>query len=193
MSTGDIITLIAAILAFIASLAAIYNTNFKRFTSERIYDRQLELLGKLYKCLYEVQAYSQLMTKSVKLAGEETDEYPRQLKQALKEANDEFVRGRLFLPDDVAQQVDTFFQKIPEMQTALYMATNPKVSDGPERAKFWEEAGTIAYKEMPALLRTIADGAGKILRVNTMSKCGWWSLPIRMCVHLLGRHGDHTS
>ncbi len=40
MSGENVVILIAAILAFIASLGAIYNTNFKRFTSERWWERK---------------------------------------------------------------------------------------------------------------------------------------------------------
>jgi len=170
MSGQNIVTLIAAILAFMASLVAIYNTNFKRFASERIYERQLEVFSKLYKALHDVMDYSQLMTKAMTIAGENRDEYQKRFEQAANVALDEFLMGRVFLPVDVAQQLDTFFQKIGEIRLQFLMARDPSLSDGPERAKSWKEAGIIAHIEIPTLLGIIVDRADKILMVHRVKR-----------------------
>jgi hypothetical protein len=47
MTTGDIIALIIGILGFITGVAAIVNSNFKRYTSERVFERSIDSLGKI--------------------------------------------------------------------------------------------------------------------------------------------------
>jgi hypothetical protein len=79
MSGENVITLIAALLAFIASLIAIYNTNFKRFTSERWWERKV----KAYEDI--VDALSGLIHYYRTLMDEELGE-----KQLSKEAQAEF-------------------------------------------------------------------------------------------------------
>ena len=129
----------------------------------RIHERQVAILSKLYKCLLEAQDYSKLMTKRVIFTGEKPDEYPQLLHDAVTNAYKEFTIGRLLLPGDVVEEVSTFFQKMYEGQVQLTMAKHPMVTDGQERAQFWERSGTIAYQEIPALLRTIEDKARDII------------------------------
>ncbi len=129
----------------------------------RIEERQVVILSKLFKCLLEAQNYSMHMTKRGIFAGEKTDEYPRLLHDAVTNAYKEFTKGRLLLPEDVVEKVSTFFQKVDEGQVQLTMAKDPLTKDGEERAQFWKKAGTIAYQEIPALLRTIEDKARDII------------------------------
>lgn len=137
----------------------------------RIHERQIDILSKLYKCLLEAQEYSKLMTKSVIFTGEKPDEYPKLLQASVTKAYKEYTMGLLLLPGDVAGKVDTFFQKVSEEQRQLEMANHPMVADGQERAKFWKKAGTIAYQEIPALLRSIEEQARNIIQgSNTNGK-----------------------
>lgn len=129
----------------------------------RIHERQVDILSKLYKCLLEAQEYSKLMTKSVIFEGEKPEEYPMLLRAAVTNAYKEFAMGRLLLPGDVAKQVDAFFQKVSEGQVQFDMAKHPMVSDGHVRAQCWEKAGTIAYQEIPSLLRIIEEQAHIII------------------------------
>lgn len=126
-----------------------------------IFERQVELLGKLYKCLSEVQEYSKAQFQAVNPIDEKPDEY--QLGLSLKEARNEFVTSRLFLPVDVTGQVDTFFQKIDEGRWQRYLAQNTTVSDIQARGQFWEKAVNIIHHEVPALLRIIEEQARKLL------------------------------
>jgi len=129
----------------------------------RIYERQIAILSKLYKHLLEAQDYSKHMTKRVILTGEKTDDYPYLLRDAVTNAYKEFAIGQLLFPVDFNKKVNTFFQKINEGQIQLTMAKDPMVTDGHERAQFWEKAGTIAYQEIPALLQIIEDKARDII------------------------------
>lgn len=129
----------------------------------RIHERQVDILSKLYKCLLEAQEYSKLMTKSVIFEGEKPEGYPMLLQDAVRNAYKEFAMGRLLLPSDVAEQVDAFFQKVSEGQIQFSFANHPMTPNGHERAQFWEKAGTIAYQEVPALLRVIEQQARSII------------------------------
>ena len=70
MSTSDVVALIIGVLGFVSGVAAIVNSNFKRFTAERLYERELEVLGKIHKHLMNVSTYSKLLTKSVFFPGQ---------------------------------------------------------------------------------------------------------------------------
>jgi hypothetical protein len=128
-----------------------------------IHERQVEILGKLYRCLFEVQGYAQRMTSAVIFKGEKREEYPALFNSALQKAQKEFVSGCLLLPIAVEEQVNAFFQKVLEGQLELGMAHDPMVPDGQERAEYWKKAGAIAHLEMPDLLATIKEQARLIV------------------------------
>jgi hypothetical protein len=129
----------------------------------RIHERQIEILGKLYKYLFEVQGYAQRMTSAVIFEGEKTEEYPALFSSALKKAQKEFLSGCLLLPIDIEEQVNSFFQKVLEGQLELDIAHHPMVPDGQVRAGYWKKAGAIAHLEMPDLLETIKKQARLII------------------------------
>ena len=168
----DISLIVGTCVAIPGVLIAAYKTwhEIKKLREQRDQERhsrvhkcQLEILGKIYKCLDDVQGYSQLMTKSVTFEGENPDEYPKLLGRAVIDARNEFAMGRLLLPVDVVTQIDTFFKKIFEGQYQLSMARYSMVQDGSERVQFWNNTGAISFQEMPALLRTIEDKARTII------------------------------
>jgi hypothetical protein len=129
----------------------------------RIHEHQVEILAKLYKSLFDIQVYSQHMTRVLIFAGENRDAYPKLLKSSLEEAYNAFTKGRLFLPLDLAERVESFFKKVLEGQLQFGMAQDPMVQNGQQRAQLWDKAATIAHKEMPALLRIIEDQARSII------------------------------
>jgi hypothetical protein len=129
----------------------------------RIHERQVEMLGKLYTCLFEVQGYAQCMTSRVIFESGKTEEYPKLFESSVTEAQREFVRGCLLLPVAVEEQINVFFQKISEGLVTLRLAKHPMIPDGQKRTEFWEEAGKIAYQEIPALLKIIKDQARLII------------------------------
>ncbi len=87
MSAENVVTLIAAILAFIASLIAIYNTNFKRFTSERWWERK----AKAYEDI--VVALSDLVHYYRTLLDEELQIKRSKSKEEMKEINKHVDEG----------------------------------------------------------------------------------------------------
>jgi hypothetical protein len=61
MSAESIVTLIAAILAFIASLAAIYNSRFRRFALERWWERKADAYTRIIEALSDLVDYYRQM------------------------------------------------------------------------------------------------------------------------------------
>lgn len=61
MSSENIVILIAAILAFIASLIAIYNSRFRRFAQERWWERKAEAYTRIIEALSDLVDYYRQM------------------------------------------------------------------------------------------------------------------------------------
>ena len=128
----------------------------------RIHAELLESLRKLYEQLDQVQAYSQLLTKSATFEGEKADEYPRLLGSALTAARREFVSARLLLPENLVRLIDSFFGKVMEAQIHLGVA-DAIVWGGAQRAENWKKAAAISHQNMPALLGSIEDAARAVI------------------------------
>lgn len=64
MSGENVVILIAAILAFLASLIAIYNTNFKRFTSERWWERKVKAYDEIIQALSDLVHYYRTLSEA---------------------------------------------------------------------------------------------------------------------------------
>jgi hypothetical protein len=68
MSSENVITLVAAILALFASLIAIYNTNFKRFARERWWERKAKAYEDVVVSLSDlIHYYRTLMDQELQL------------------------------------------------------------------------------------------------------------------------------
>jgi len=95
MSAENIIILIAAVLAFIASLVAIYNTNFKRFTSERWWERKAKAYEDIIQALSDLVHYYRTLSEAEigerslsKQSEKEINEYSRKGINTIRRATD---------------------------------------------------------------------------------------------------------
>jgi hypothetical protein len=129
----------------------------------RVHDRSVDTLTKLYRHLYEAEAFLQLLSSTVRYDGEHPEEYPRRLVEALIAARDELSAGRLLIPSHLVEQCDRFFKKLFEGRTELGFATHPMVLDGLQRANSWDKAKAIAYEQVPDLRREIEKTARAII------------------------------
>ncbi len=128
----------------------------------RVHERQVQILGTLYARLEKVQVYSQLMTEPIMYSGQKREEYPALLSAAFSEARNEFMGARLFLPSGVVKQVESFFQIAMKCQMQLGFVSFAGI-EGDKHADFWEEAATIAHREMPSLLGEIENKTREII------------------------------
>jgi hypothetical protein len=128
-----------------------------------VHERSVDTLTKLYRSLYEAEAFLQLMSASARFEGEKPEEYPKRLAEALVAARDELLAGRLLIPAALAEQCDVFFNKLFEGQSELAFATHPMVWDAMQRASYWDKAKAIAYEQVPQLRREIEKTARSII------------------------------
>ena len=81
--------------------------------ASRVHERQLDILANLYRHLYEAQGLFQRMTSAARSVGEITrEQYELLLGKAMEAAQDELVRGRLFIPQELAHQCVSFFNVV---------------------------------------------------------------------------------
>lgn len=130
--------------------------------SLHVHERQLDILGRLYRHLQEAQALFQGATRAGRFEGEiKPEEYMPLVVKAMDSARDELVQGRLLIPPALVQQCDAFFKAVFEGRLDFSFANNPVV-DPTERAKYWNSAAKVAYQELPKVLQQI-DEAARIL------------------------------
>lgn len=123
--------------------------------ASRVHERQVDVLTGLYRHLWDVHAYAQLLSKASTMSGEKPDEYPKEFAGALVKARDAFFNGRLLLPSELASACDAFFRRIFEWQFELGWARDPHTPDGVARYEKWKKAQTVAFDEVPQLLKDI--------------------------------------
>lgn len=139
----------------------------------RVHERQLEILSKLYRHLYDVQGYLQRMTASGRMGGvtaegEQVNEitpekYGPLVDKALNAAHEELLNGRLFVPTALVQQCEVFFGAVFEGQRNFTYAHHPMI-DGVKQAEFWTAAATVAHQQVPKILQQIEGAARGLVR-----------------------------
>lgn len=131
--------------------------------TSRVHERQLDILGKLYRHLYDAQALFQNMTRGGRMEGEITpEEYAPLVTTAMESARDGLAQGRLFIPRALAQQCDTFFTAVFEGRMDFAHARHPMI-DPLQQATFWKSAATRAHQELPKVLQQIEDAARTVI------------------------------
>lgn len=133
--------------------------------ASRVHERQIDILQNLYLHLYEALALFQRQTSSGRFEGEAApEEYQKLVAGRLRSASDELQRGRLLIPQPLAEQCDTFFQEVWQGQTMFSFARDLRIGANPEaRADFWNKAGQIAHTKVPQILRAIEAAARKVI------------------------------
>ena len=127
--------------------------------ASRVHERQLDILGKLFRDLSDAQSLFQNMTRTGRMAGEITpEEYYPKVMEAMKAAYEEFLNGRLFIPSALVQQCEGFFSAVFEGQQDFSLAHIPQL-DPAKRAEFWTSAATVAHQRVPKILAEIEEAA----------------------------------
>lgn len=160
----DLSLIIGAYITIPSVIIGVVKT-FREKTLERrsrIHARQLDALCQLYERLDKVQGYSQLMTKSLSIEGENIEAYPGLLASSMAEARHDFLMARLLLPADIVKAVEDFFKKTSEGQIHHRLAQMTTI-EAVQRGNLWSKAGKVAHQEMPALLNTIEQKAREII------------------------------
>ncbi|MGO9272316.1 MAG: hypothetical protein ACLQOO_19160 [Terriglobia bacterium] len=156
-----------------AVTAATRQIEAKITRASRVYERQLDILQKLYRPLYIAQELFKRMTSTGRLgtltpegnqANEITpQEYAPKVDEAMRAAFDEFLNGRLFIPPALVQQCEAFFNAYGTGSGYFTWAHLPTL-DPTTRAEFWTKAATVAHQEVPKILQQIDDAARALIQ-----------------------------
>jgi len=127
--------------------------------ASRVHERELDILGKLYRHLHDAQGLFQSMTRGGRFAGEiSPEQYAPKVNEAMRAAYEEFLNGRLFIPLALVQLCEDFFKAA--LQGQLDFAWSLQASVNPvKRSEFWDATGAVAYEKLPKILQQIDDAA----------------------------------
>jgi hypothetical protein len=137
-----------------------------------VHQRQVEILAKIYSCLFELQDYLRGATRAGRLLNEASPEkYLDELKKKSGIAVSEFINGKLIIPNDIADKCNTFFNLLIDAQTQLAIGKQSLLmGDGHGHAEKWEEAAKIAHSRIPLLLSEIEESARQIIHEESKSR-----------------------
>lgn len=142
---------------------ATYKDIDKLVKQPRVHERQLDILQKLYRCLYDAQDLFKRMTASGRMANEITpEEYDPRVAKAMEAAREEFLNGRLFIPPALVQQCEGFFNAVFEGRLDFAMAHLPGI-DPVKRAESWRAAAAVAHQQVPKILQQIEEAARAVI------------------------------
>lgn len=127
--------------------------------ASRVHERELEILGKLYRHLYIAQGLLQSMTRAGRMENEiSSEEYAPKVAEAVNAAHEEFLSGRLFIPVPLVRLCEEFFNAVSEGQRDFAFSFH-RMIDPARQTEFWKSAGAIAYQQVPKILQQIDDAA----------------------------------
>lgn len=138
--------------------------NHKAFLTRtaNVHGRMVDTLAKLYRHFWKAQECFKGMTASARFTGESTrQEYEDEVNRSMKAALDTFMRGRLFIPQPLAEQCDSFFKAVFVGRLDYSFAQNPMM-DGDQKAESWQSAANAANHDLPKILLGI-DRAARAL------------------------------
>lgn len=122
--------------------------------SGRIHEKQVDCLLEIHSKLEEALFYFQRAASAGKLKGQASDEeLLNRMALTLGDASKEFSKKRLLVGEELGKKLDDFFNKMFSGAMNLNLALDPMT--GELRTKLWNEAGEIAYKDLPQILETI--------------------------------------
>jgi len=131
--------------------------------ASRIHDRQLDVLGKLHRHLYDAQTYFQGMMRTGRRENEaDSGAYEKKLAEAIEAALNEFLNGKLLVPPDLVERCEQFFDALYDGRLAADLAR--EVAFHPKQQNhFSKEAAEVAFKKLPSILRQIYDTGRTII------------------------------
>jgi hypothetical protein len=130
-----------------------------------VHQKQVEILVRIYSCLYEIQDYLRGATRAGRMENEASPEkYLNELGKKSSVAVTEFINGKLIIPKAVSNKCEAFFKLLIDAETNLAIGKEfLRIRDGHGHAERWDEAVKIAHKEIPVLLGEIEDSARQII------------------------------
>ena len=154
MSSESIVILIAAVLAFIASLLAIYSTRFRRFAQERWWERKADAYTRIIEALSDlVDYYRQMCDEEINPKRTVSEKIKRDMLERSKRGHREITKAAdigAFLISSKADAALQLFRKGPEKK--------PNPQD-------WYSIFDNEYSGAERCLKEIVECAKKDLRV----------------------------
>jgi hypothetical protein len=127
-------------------------------------------LTKLDLHLREAMDYLQAMSRAAKFAGEVSDEeYSRLCNAATDSARTALAEGRLFIPPDLANECDGFFNTLSQGLRDFAFARDPNTPNGITRGAYWDKASKTAYEELPTRLEQIERTARNLVKPSDVT------------------------
>lgn len=130
--------------------------------ASRVHERQLDILQNLYSHFYVAQAFFQRMIQGMWVGPGSQEECAGKVDTEMKSAHDELLKGRLFIPPELAQQCDSFFNAVYKGRLDFSSAHTPML-DAAEQTKLWNSVATVANEELPKILRQLDEAARMLI------------------------------
>jgi hypothetical protein len=131
--------------------------------ASRVHERQLDILGKLYRHLYDAQELFRRETSAGMTNGMAPEEYAPRLVKAMGAAQEEFLNGRLFIPLDLVQLCEGFFDAVSKGQRDFEWSLHSMI-DPIRQTEFWKAAAAVAHEQVPKILEQIDDAGRAVVR-----------------------------
>lgn len=140
------------------------NLNFGKPASEGIHKHQVEALLAITPKLEEALFYLQRAASTSKFQGEASDhELLRRMGVALAAATAEYSQKKLLISLPLTHKIDEFFNMVVIAATSLNHAMDPITPNGETRARYWEEAQGIAYRQLPPIFQAIQTESREVI------------------------------
>jgi hypothetical protein len=128
-----------------------------------VHGRMVNTLAALYRHFWDAQACFQGMTAAARFTGEPSrQEYEAKFANSMEAARDTLMQGRLFIPQRLAEQCDSFFKAVFGGRLDYSFAQNPMI-DGDQKTELWEAAKRSANQELPKILQGIEEAARAVI------------------------------
>jgi hypothetical protein len=132
-----------------------------------VHERQVETLRKLVRHLCEARDWFKDTVRRARFEADPSmDECCRQCLKAAVSAKETLADGLIFIPRDLADECDGFFNTLSQGLTDFACARDPNTADGPPRGMFWDKAAKTAYEELPTRLEQIEGTARNLVTLS---------------------------
>ena len=130
-----------------------------------VHERQVETLRKLVRQLRESHDWFKDTVRRARFEADPSmDECCRQCMTALGSAQETLADGRLFIPLNLADECEGFFNTLSQGLRDFAFARNPNTPNGPPRGAYWDAASKTAYEELPTRLDRIEKTARNLVK-----------------------------
>lgn len=133
--------------------------------ASRVHERQLDVLTKIYKHLWEAnESFQSLVSGNRMPNGPDEKEFHEWTLKALRGARTELLNSRLLVPQPLAEKCDEFLKKVLMGRFLYLQAHDSTISNNPEVwVTFSEGAYKSAFETVPSILNDIENAARDII------------------------------